>query len=118
MGFDRIRLAVVMLLAVAAAPALAHHGWGGYDAGTPLTLSGVIKRVGFENPHGTIILATADKEWEVVLAPPYRMINRGLKEAMLKIGDRAEVYGYPSRSVATELRAERITVGGATTELR
>lgn len=105
-------------LAVAAVPAVAHHGWGGYDAGNPLTLAGVIKRKTFENPHGTIHLAAADKEWEIVLAPPYRMVNRGLTEDMLKVGERAEVYGYPSRNHAGELRAERITVAGKTTELR
>ncbi len=108
-------VAAALLLAV---PAIAHHGWGGYDAGTPLTLTGVIKQKTFENPHGTIQLATADKAWEVVLAPPYRMVNRGLTEDMLKLGDTAQVYGYPSRTVATEIRAERITVAGKTTELR
>ena len=108
-------LAVAIVLAV---PAVAHHGWGSYDAGNPLTLNGVIKRKTFENPHGTIHLVVADREWEIVLAPPYRMVNRGLTDDMLQVGGTAEVYGYPSRNHAGELRAERITVAGKTTELR
>jgi hypothetical protein len=36
----------------------------------------------------------------------------------LAAGTEAVVFGYPSRSDPTELRAERITIGGRTTELR
>jgi len=118
MNVHRMLLTAGVLVGLAAIPAAAHHGWGGYDAGQPLTLSGPIKRMSFENPHGVIRLAAAGKEWEVVLAPPYRMVNRGLEEAMLKVGTTVEVYGYPSRMVADELRAERITVAGKTTERR
>jgi hypothetical protein len=37
---------------------------------------------------------------------------------MLTIGGTASVYGYPHRTKTDEMRAERITVGGKTTELR
>jgi hypothetical protein len=63
-------------------------------------------------------LKTADKTWMVVLAPPSRMENRGLPKENLAVGDQATVYGYPHRSNATELRAERITIKDKTTELR
>lgn len=111
-------IAAGLLGSVIGLPAIAHHGWGGYEAATPLTLTGTIRQVSFENPHGTIRLLTADKEWEVVLAPPYRMVNRGLTQEMLQVGISAAVYGYPSRQNATEMRAERITLAGKTTELR
>src|SRR5258708_2643730 len=115
------RLLAMLLIAGAgltALPAAAHHGWGGYDATQPLTLRGQVKRITFENPHGLLLLAAPGKDWEVVLAPPARMINRGLEAAMIKVGDTVEGYGYPNRTVATELRAERITVAGKATELR
>lgn len=118
MNAHRLLLTGAVLAGLAAVPASAHHGWGGYDAGQPLTLSGPIKRMSFENPHGVIRLAAGGKEWEVVLAPPYRMVNRGLEESMIQVGTTVEVYGYPSRMVPDELRAERITVAGKTTELR
>jgi len=35
-----------------------------------------------------------------------------------KAGAKASVVGYPNRSDAGELRAERITIGDKTTELR
>ncbi|MNR68610.1 hypothetical protein D3C85_1932710 [compost metagenome] len=63
-------------------------------------------------------LKTADKTWAVVLAPPSRMENRGLTRDMLSVGNEATVVGYQNRNKPDELRAERITVGGKTTELR
>jgi hypothetical protein len=63
-------------------------------------------------------LETLGKTWNVVLAPPSRMENRGLKREMLTPGTEATVVGYPNRTDPQELRAERITIAGKTTELR
>lgn len=109
-------VAVLILWGVAAA--YAHHGWGGYDSTKALNLSGVIREATYEHPHGTIKFAVDDKTWEVVLAPPSRMEVRGLTRAMLAPGTRATVVGYPHRSDPSEMRAERITINGKTTELR
>ena len=98
--------------------AAAHHGWSGYDASKTLTLTGTIKEAGYEHPHGSVRLETPGKTWIVVLAPPSRMENRGLKREMLAPGTLATVVGYPNRTEPDELRAERITIAGKTTELR
>ena len=105
-------------LLLGAATAFAHHGWSGYDAGKELTLSGTIEAAGYEHPHGGVRLKTPGKTWNVVLAPPSRMENRGLKREMLAPGIAATVVGYPNRTDPDELRAERITIAGKTTELR
>lgn len=97
--------------------ALAHHGWSGYSDEIQ-KLSGTIEQASYANPHGSIQLKTAEKTWEVVLAPPSRMTNRGLTEEMLKVGTSATVEGYQSTSDDKEMRAERITVAGKTVELR
>lgn len=102
----------------AAAHAHAHHGWSEYDSSKPLKLSGAIKESGYEHPHGHVRLQSEDKVWLVVLAPPSRMSARGLPAAELKAGGKAEVFGYPNRNKPEEMRAERITVGGKTIELR
>jgi hypothetical protein len=112
--------AVVAAFAFALAPAaaLAHHGWSGYDSDKALTLTGTIREAGYEHPHGFVKLETKDKTWAVVLAPPSRMENRGLARATLKPGTTATVMGYPHRTDSSEMRAERITIAGKTTELR
>ena len=115
-----MKMLIVVALLMLAAPvaALAHHGWSGYDSTKALTLTGTIADTGYEHPHGYVKLDTPGKTWLVVLAPPSRMENRGLKRDMLKPGTKATVMGYPNRTDADELRAERITIGDKTTELR
>ena len=113
-------LRVTLMLTALLAPvgAFAHHGWSGYDSSRPMDLDGVIRESGYEHPHGYVRLETKDKTWLVVLAPPSRMENRGLPREMLKSGTKASVYGYPKRDDPDEVRAERITIAGKTTELR
>jgi hypothetical protein len=105
-------------LALMPPAALAHHGWSGYDPNRVLNLTGTIREAGYEHPHGYVKLQTQDKTWMVVLAPPSRMEHRGLPREMLKPGTQASVVGYPNRSDPGEMRAERITIGDKTTELR
>ena len=105
------------ILAVPAAT-LAHHGWSEYDSAKPLKLTGRIVEYGYEHPHGHVWLETPGKKWLCVLAPPSRMENRGLKKEMLKPGTAAVLEGYPNRNKPEEMRAERITIGGKTVELR
>ncbi|HEU4343932.1 MAG TPA: DUF6152 family protein [Candidatus Binatia bacterium] len=97
---------------------LAHHGWSGYDSSKVLELKGTIVESGYEHPHGFVRLKSPDKTWVVVLAPPSRMERRQLPRKNLAPGIEAIVVGYPSRTDSQELRAERITIGGRTTELR
>jgi Family of unknown function (DUF6152) len=112
------RALAAALLAIAAGPAAAHHGWSGYDGDKVLNLSGTIRQSGYEHPHGFIRLETPGKTWNVVLAPPSRMENRGLPREALAPGKQASVVGYPHRQDPDEMRAERITIDGRTTELR
>ena len=111
-------LMLTALLLGAAITVHAHHGWSEYDTGNVLNLTGVIKESGYEHPHGHIRLETPGKTWQVVLAPPSRMENRGLPAVNLKPGTRATVVGYANRKKVEEMRAERITINGKTVELR
>ena len=95
-----------------------HHGWSSYDQTKTLNFTGKILEMGYESPHGMIKLEVKKKTWTVVLAPPSRMESRGLTQDMLKVGETATVVGYPHLKVKDEMRAERITIGDKTTELR
>ena len=113
------RLLVATLVAVGAA--LAHHGWTGYDESKAFTITGVIREAKWENPHVLIRLQADNgkgKTWLAYLAPISRMEMRGLKQDAVKVGGTATLMGYPNKSTADELRAERITIAGKTTELR
>lgn len=117
----RARLATLLgagLVLASLGAVQAHHGWSGYDASKTLTLTGPISRVDHSNPHVAIDLSAEGKTWSVVLAPPWRMQNRGLPEGSLTVGATATVVGYAHKTETSELRAERITVAGKTVELR
>lgn len=102
-----------------------HHGWASYDQDTTLDYAGIILDNEIANPHSYIdfeVIGEDDieiTEWNVVLAPLSRMRNRGLTDDdMLAVGDTVRVVGYPHRTIATEMRAERIIIGDVTIELR
>jgi len=98
--------------------AFAHHGWSEYDSSKELKLTGKIAESGYEHPHGHVRLEAPGKTWNVILAPPSRMENRGLPREWLKPGVTATVVGYPNRNKPEEMRAERILLNGKTVELR
>jgi hypothetical protein len=109
------------LLAAAALLAGSHHGWADYDTDRAFTLEGRIGQVEYVNPHVLIQVRPSDdtaRTWLAVLAPPSRMTRRGLPADSVRVGQTARLYGYPHKEIEDEMRAERITIAGRTTELR
>ena len=114
-------LRIVSVLAVSVSivgAAIAHHGWGSYDASKPVTIVGPILTSKIVNPHATITVRGSDKVWTVTLAPASRMVSRGATEKVVAVGQNISAYGYPSTVEKDEMRAERITVDGKTYEMR
>lgn len=134
-------MVAALLVGAIPAPALAHHGWSGYDSSTLLTLTGTIVDVQYGNPHVMVTLAVPQTEAEeeheegeihedeeakvqdpptlsIVMAPPFRSESRGLSPDMLYPGATVTYEGYLHKTTAMELRAERIIIGDLTVELR
>ena len=98
--------------------AMAHHGWSEYDQTNLVKFSGAVTQSGYEHPHGFITLSLGERTLTAVLAPPFRMENRGLTPASIAVGAQVVVEGYINRSKPNEIRAERIIVNGKAIELR
>lgn len=111
-------LAVAAASMAVAAPALAHHGWGSYDATKTTVVEGRVEALSWVNPHGEIQLSHDGKPWRIVLAPLNRMEARGLDRDMIAVGRTVKVEGYPRHDGTAEMRIERITAAGKTVELR
>ncbi|TWG87081.1 hypothetical protein L602_001900000840 [Cupriavidus gilardii J11] len=111
-------IAAVLLATLAAAPAYAHHGWSTYDDSKPVTLTGKLVEVNYQNPHATVRIDANGKRWLAVLAPISRMQSRGATADKVAVGKQVTLVGYPSKEHDDEMRAERIVLDGQTVELR
>jgi hypothetical protein len=114
----RFVIAAIAAALAVAAPVMAHHGWGSYDASKPLTITGPIKHSTYQYPHAHVMIDHEGNTWEITLAPPSRMEARRAVLAVVKEGNVMAAYGYASTAKPHEMRAERITVDGKTYEMR
>ena len=96
-GMTMKRLSLVFTLAVV--PLLAHHSFEAeYDGSKTTTLTGIVTKVDWVNPHAYIFINTKDesgatKEIRFELGPPYALVRGGWKRDTVKIGDKITVEG-------------------------
>ena len=96
-------LAIVVATFSLAAPALAHHAFGGeFDANRPVLLRGKVTRVQWVNPHVWIHIAVegedgATEEWMVEGGSPNTLTRYGLTGDSIEIGTEVIVDGYQAR---------------------
>jgi hypothetical protein len=107
-----------LVTALMGSVALAHHGWSSYNAERTMRPTAEILESHWGSPHASIVIAINGARWDVVLAPVSRMETRGLVQADIAVGKTVTVEAYPRSDGTREMRAERITAGGKTVELR
>jgi hypothetical protein len=96
-------------LALATAPLAAHHGWEGYlDADFQIT--GTVETpVSVAGPHASLKVRVDNDVWNVVLAPPARTQQAGLKPDVIPVGAQVTAYGHRHRNQKTlEIKTERL----------
>lgn len=106
---------LVSLMALAAAPVLAHHSTAAiYDSSRTVEITGVVESVHWRNPHGLIVLAVEDENgttvhWEVETQGVSILRNREMYyEDIISAGDRITIAGAPARRNVPELNASSI----------
>jgi hypothetical protein len=108
-----VALAGTFALALAA-PAFAHHGWGGQQT-EKTEISGTVKTdVSLAGPHATMQI-TDDKGqvWDVTLAPPARTENAGLKPGVIPVGGKVKILGNRNSDLKKfEIKTVRVTYDG------
>ena len=100
--------------ALAALPALAHHGWSWPEDGF-FRLEGIIAAIYVGNPHATLDVDVEGETWRVELAPPGPTIRAGFTEDAARVGD--EVVAIGNRSLdpgERRMKAVRIVEGDKT----
>ncbi|MGL6211447.1 MAG: DUF6152 family protein [Paracoccaceae bacterium] len=111
------RRTVLVLAALLASPALAHHGWRWTDEGD-FELTGIITAVQLGNPHGVLTIDAEGEDWRAEVGQPYRNEAAGLTDDMLVIGTEITLLGQRSADPAElVMKAERVTIAGKTYDL-
>jgi hypothetical protein len=101
-----------------AIPLKAHHSFGAeYDINKPITLTGVVTRTEWTNPHSHIYLDVKDGKgvvtnWKFEGHNPAVLYRIGWKkDSMLKAGDRITVFAWQARDGGSWAHAREITLG-------
>ena len=95
----RFAFGLLAVIAIAACRALAHHSFEAeYESNKTATVTGVVTKVDWVNPHAYIFVNTKDdagvtKELRIELGPPYALVRGGWKKDTVKIGDTITVEG-------------------------
>lgn len=94
-----MRTGILLTAFCAMLPLAAHHSFEAeYDGNKIATLSGVVTKVDWQNPHAYIFINSKDengatKSIRVELGPPYALVRGGWKKDTVKIGDTITVEG-------------------------
>lgn len=94
--------------------ALAHHGWGFYDAEKPLRVVAPLTSISWGNPHGAAKIVHRGRSWDVILPPMRRLEERSRIHEMLKSGGPVTLVGYPRKDGTAEMRMRTLIVKGKT----
>ena len=113
--------AFVLGLLVAAVPVSAHHSFAAeYDADKPVTLSGVVVKIDWTNPHIHFYLEVKDgtgtvTQWKLEGYPPNMLVRQGWKrDATMKVGDTVKVFGWRARLNPTQAASRNVTFADGT----
>jgi len=108
--------AVVAVAWLSAAPVAAHHSFGAeYDVKQPITLTGVITKIEWTNPHSFLYMDVTDKDgkvghWKLEGYGPGVLYRLGWKrDATMKPGDRITVTGWRARDGSNWGHSREIT---------
>ena len=108
-----ILAAVSALLAVS--PAVAHHSFATeYDRTKPVSVTGVVRKVEWRNPHIWFYVDVKDARgavttWGFSGAPPAFLMRQGISKDAMKTGDVVKVDGFRARDGSNNASGGRVT---------
>ena len=108
---------IVSGLLLATGPAAAHHSFAAeFDADKPITLTGIVTKVEWTNPHAWVYFNVKDKttgevtNWGAEMGPPHGLQRRGWRRDTLKIGEEVTIAGSLAKNGSKRLNARTVTL--------
>jgi hypothetical protein len=103
-------------------PAAAHHSFAkDYDREKPVSLTGVIKKVDWSNPHVWLRLEAKDEAgkkavWDLELSSAYSLTRTGWKRVRFQPGQTISVEAYRARDGSNKANVRTIATGNGRKE--
>ena len=102
---------------LAGASVSAHHSFAAeFDADKPITLSGIVTKVEWTNPHVWFYINVKDPKtgevanWGAEMGPPHGLQRRGWRRESLKIGEQVTVVGSMAKNGSKRMNARTVTL--------
>ena len=114
--FWLLSFAIVLGSALMITPVLAHHSTAMYDMNNPVTVTGVVKRFEWTNPHAFIFLEVKDQkgatvEWEVEMMSLNHLKGYGWTRNTVKPGETISCTGGAAKSGAPSMISSYMKLG-------
>ena len=106
----------VAVLIAAGGNAFAHHSFSAeFDAAKPMTITGIVTKVDWTNPHVWLWVNVKDESgavanWGAEMGPPHGLQRSGWRRETLKIGEQITVDGFLARNGMKRLNARTVTL--------
>lgn len=120
---NSLYLIVCAGLIAAAPPTRAHHAFSTeFDANKPLTMTGTVTKVEWQNPHTWFYLDVVDASgnvasWGMELASPNLLMRNGWTRSSMQIGDVVTVEGFHAKNGSNIGNARSVVLTASGTRL-
>jgi len=109
--------AAVLVSIVAAVPSIAHHSFAAeYDASKPVTLTGKVTKVEWQNPHTYFYIDVKDAKtsetanWAVGLGSPNSLMRLGWTRKSMNVDDVVTVQGSLAKDGSKLVNARTVSL--------
>ena len=110
---------VAALLATSAIPLLAHHSFAAeFDSSKPISVTGVVTKVEWMNPHTYFYVDVKDPQtgkvtnWACEMGSPNGLTRQGWTRSTLKVGMIITFDGTRAKDGTNKANARNVTVDG------
>jgi hypothetical protein len=116
MGAKLPGVTICAVFALMAVTAFAHHPFNTeYDWKKPVTLTGTVTKVQWENPHALLFMDAKDADgkmtnWTLEMGSVGALTNAGWKRDTIKVGDQITVDGWRAKNANNRANVKSVTL--------